>query len=286
VTDTVSLRSVPDHEYGVAFRARYAACAACRSEYQTPMPGAAELAAFYPQGYHSFAAGGLLLRLRHDVRLRRLRALAPREGAILDYGCGDGAFLARAAERLPERQLFGFEIGERREITTRVAGRVTIVRGQLTDLLDVVPPCALVTMNHVIEHLPDPAAVVAALRARLVPGGILEGQTPAAGSLEHRLFGSRWSGYHAPRHTVVLSPSGLRRLLERTGLTQVAISGAFNPAGLALSLAALSHADAPGRLSRRGPRWLLCLGTAAMLAPVDLLSRAPAVIDFHGRAAG
>ena len=42
----------------------------------------------------------------------------------------------------------------------------------------------------------------------------MEGQTPAAGSLEQRVFGSFWSGYHAPRHTVVFSASGLDQFLH------------------------------------------------------------------------
>ncbi|HEY8515484.1 MAG TPA: class I SAM-dependent methyltransferase [Candidatus Binatia bacterium] len=274
---------MPDHEYGLAHRATYVRCSACGSEYQQPMPGPDELASFYPPNYHSMTGGGLLLRMRHDVRARRLARLLTGDGAVLDYGCGDGGFLVHAARKLPGRRWYGYEIASRPERIELAAGAVTLVRGDLDDLLAVLPECRLITMNHVIEHLPQPLATLTRLCERLLPGGVFEGQTPAAGSLEHRLFKTRWSGYHAPRHTIVFSPDGLRRLLERAGLRDVAIEGTFNPAGLALSLASVRHGDAPGVLVRQGFGWLAWLGVAAALSPIDLLSGAPAVVDFAAR---
>ena len=162
-------------------------------------------------------------------------------------------------------------------------GAVTLVRGDIDDVCSVVPPCRLITMNHVIEHLPDPGAVVAALTAKLAPGGVLEGQTPAAGSLEHRVFRGAWSGYHAPRHTVVFSSAGLARLLADAGLGEVAVEKAFNPAGLAVSLASVPSRGGAGHIRRGGPSWLMFLAVATALAPLDLLSKSPGIVDFTAR---
>jgi hypothetical protein len=183
----------------------------------------------------------------------------------------------------PGREYYGFEISDTPEVESLDDGAVTIYRGDLDALFDQLPPCRIVTMNHVIEHLPDPYRVVSALAERLAPGGLLEGQTPAAGSLEHRVFGTRWSGYHAPRHTVVFSPGGLATLLTRCGLTDVSVKGAFNPAGVAVSLASVPQRKDGGRVRRGGPLWLGCLGMATLLAPIDLLSRAPGIVDFAAR---
>lgn len=263
------------------YEATYGRCSACATTFQSPMPGSAALAGFYPADYHSVGRAGLLTRLRHDLRARRLESLFHGDGAVLDYGCGDGSFLLRAHRRWPQRRLFGYEIGERREVVELENGAVSIVRGSLDDLLSVLPECSVITMNHVIEHLPDPLATLSALRARLATGGVLEGQTPAAGSLEQRVFGPRWSGYHAPRHTVVFSRQGLAALLDRAGFTRPAIQSAFNPAGLAISLATLMQPkQAPGRIERRGLGWLLWLGLGTMLAPVDALSGAPGIVNF------
>jgi SAM-dependent methyltransferase len=276
---------VPDHEYGVAFIATYARCAHCASEFQVPMPDGAELAGFYPATYHSMQAEGLLVRMRNGMRWKRLAPLVKGDGVVLDYGCGEGQFLRHAASQAPQRRFFGYEIGATREIRELENGRVTIVRGSVENLLDALPGCALVTMNHVIEHLPDPLTTIRALADRLDSGGVFEGQTPAAGSLEERIFGTRWSGYHAPRHTVVFSPAGLSALLERAGLSLAEIRGTFNPAGLALSLASLRHGAAGGTLERSGAAWLVGLGLATGLSLIDRLSGAPAVVDFAARRA-
>ncbi len=203
--------TVADHEYAVGHVARYAACKSCASLYQRPMPDAEELAGFYPADYHSMTGQGVLDRVRDDVRLRRLGALGGGSGPLLDYGCGNGDFLLRAARRWPGHSYYGYEIASRSETLVLADGAVTIVRGGIEALLSVVPPCRVITMNHVIEHLPDPAGVLAVLWDKLLPDGVLEGQTPAAGSFEHRVFGPRWSGFHAP----VTRWSSARRVFPR-----------------------------------------------------------------------
>jgi SAM-dependent methyltransferase len=278
--------AVPDHEYGVPHVAKYVCCAGCGSIFQSPMPDEAQLAAFYPATYHSFGTKSWISDIRHDMRARRIGALAKGEGAVLDHGCGDGAFLLRAANRLKNAQFYGYELDSQRRLETLAGGRVTLVKGSLDDLMDVLPDCQLITMNHVIEHLPNPLATLTRLCKKLAPGGVFEGQTPAAGSLEHRVFGRRWSGYHAPRHTVVFSRAGLSRLLERAGLVEIEIDGAFNPAGIAVSLASLRQAaEEPGIIARRGMGWLSWLGLAGALAPIDLLSGSPGIVNFSARRA-
>lgn len=270
---------VPDHEYALNFVPRYKDCVDCGTFFQEPMPSLAELAGFYPADYHSMSSGGLLSRIRNGMRIRRLSKLLARDGAILDYGCGDGGFLVQAAAELPGRRLWGYEIAERAETIELADGAVTIVKGEVKDLLAALPACSLITLNHVIEHLPDPIAVVKELVQKLVSGGIFEGQTPAADSLERSVFGSHWSGYHAPRHTVVFSRKGLQSLLERAGLSAPAVQGAFNPASLAISLGSLTHSG-PGRIHRSGMKWLGLLALGGVLGPIDLLSGRPGIMDF------
>jgi len=285
-TDFARSRSVADYEYEIDAVVRYARCKACGSETQSPMPDSDTLASFYPDGYHSFSGDGLLQLVRNDLRIRRLSRFLDGDGVILDYGCGSGAFLRRAAERLPDRSFYGFEIADQRETVEMANGRITIIRGDYTDLISVLPRCRLITMNHVIEHLPDPLEVIRALSARLAPGGVLEGQTPAARCTEQRIFGRFWSGYHAPRHTVVFSHDGLRALFRRAEFEAVDLSSAFNPAGLAVSIASLAHGDAKGGVERQGLGWLTCLGLATLMAPLDLMLGRPAVVDFAARWSG
>lgn len=249
-----------------------------------PIPDLEDLSAFYPADYHSFAAGGLLARLKDQARLRRLQSFAgSREAVVLDYGCGDGRFIKAAASRTSGWMFWGFEVATHTERYVAPDGRVTIVRGTLDDLLDALPPCDIVTMNHVIEHLPDPLSVLTALRARMSAGGIMEGQTPAADSLERKVFRTRWSGFHAPRHTVVFSRNGLKQILARAGFRHPEVTPAFNPAGIGVSLASLTHGDRPGKIRRQGAAWLLCVGAAAALYPIERLSGSPGIVNYAAR---
>jgi SAM-dependent methyltransferase len=270
---------VPDHEYGLAFVAHYVECPSCGTLAQQPMPTFAELAEFYPADYHSMVHAGRIARARNAMRIKRLVKLARVDGPILDYGCGDGSFLLQAAESMPRRKFWGYEIGAKSQTRVLSGGAVTIVTGSPEDLFARLPVCGLITLNHVIEHLPDPQSIVQRLTDRLAPGGVFEGQTPAADSLERAVFGTRWSGYHAPRHTIVFSRAGLRRMLERCGLCDISTPSAFNPAGLAVSIASIAHAG-PGRIRRSGLKWMSLLAMAGVLGPIDLLSGRPGIMDF------
>lgn len=270
---------VPDHEYGLSYVATFLECGACGTFFQVPMPTAATLSGYYPNDYHSMTHAGFLNRVRNTLRIRRLGKLTEADGPILDFGCGDGAFLLQAAKSMGTRPLWGFEIAEKTTVQELCGGRVRVVRGEFRDLLEVLPMCSVITMNHVIEHLPNPHETVKALGERLMQGGILEGQTPAANSLERLVFRSRWSGFHAPRHTVIFSTSGLVALLKRSGLPAATTQVAFNPAGIAVSLGSLAHKGG-GAIKRSGVKWLGLVGMAALFAPIDICSGRPGIVNF------
>ena len=277
-----SLFTVPDHEYNVDYRAPYAQCLDCFSFFQLPMPDSARLSDFYPANYHSFDSNKTLGKLKQKQRLKRLRSLVDfNRISLLDYGCGSGAFIKESAKEMPAAEFYGYEISSQNEKEILFDGRVVLLKGSLEFLLQELPMCDVITMNHVIEHLPDPWKVLSSLQTKLNRNGILEGQTPATDSLEQKIFKKGWSGFHAPRHTVIFSKKGLRKILERAGFAQSQITPAFNPAGIAVSLASLSQGDSPGNISRRSLSWLFCVGAATLFYPIDLLSGAPGIINFY-----
>jgi SAM-dependent methyltransferase len=273
--------TIPDHEYQLDHRTDYVCCRSCGTLYQAQMPGVSELARFYPAKYHSFGTGGTIARLKHRVRLARLSAfLHSPQPVVLDYGCGDGTFITQAAAARSGIAFWGYEIAARKERSVTMGGRVTIIKGSFADLLEELPPCDLITMNHVIEHIPDPLEVFVELRHRLKDSGTLEGQTPAADSLERRVFGNAWSGFHAPRHTVIFSRAGLTAFMQRARFRKPAITLAFNPAAIAVSLASLRHGDHPGRIARSGASWLMYLAAATAIYPIDVLSGSPGIMNY------
>jgi SAM-dependent methyltransferase len=107
-------------------------------------------------------------------------------------------------------------------------------------------------MFHVLEHVHDPLAYVAAAHRLLEPGGRLIAQTPNAGCWQFRLLGHAWSGLDVPRHVYDFRASDLERLVESCGFRVVRrkhFSWRDNPAALASSLA--PGLDPMGRRTRR-----------------------------------
>ena len=72
------------------------------------MPDVATLATYYPPQYHSFNAAGLLSRLKHRSRLKRLASLVSANApVVLDYGCGHGAFIRKVAAQATSWSFWG-----------------------------------------------------------------------------------------------------------------------------------------------------------------------------------
>ena len=100
--------------------------------------------------------------------------------------------------------------------------------------------CAGITMFHVLEHLYDPRAYLAAARVLLKPNGRLIVQVPNAACWQFRMLGSRWNGLDTPRHLTDFRARDLEALLAAAGfqvLRRKYFSLRDNPAGLATSLA-------------------------------------------------
>src|SRR5262245_52915818 len=90
---------VRDEEYAVPVTTTYRRCFECHTFFQDPMPNEETLSSYYPQNYHSFRSGGWLTHVKYSRRLAQLKNYVRTEDfTFLDYGCGDGAFLAFGAE--------------------------------------------------------------------------------------------------------------------------------------------------------------------------------------------
>ena len=183
------------------------------------------------------------------------------------------------------RPLIGYEIRDHSEILHPAGNRLTIVKGALpTHLMEVLPslspdhdePCDRASASA-------PFMTLSRLVARLEPGGWLEGQTPAAQSLEHHMFGTYWSGYHAPRHTVVFSREGLRRLLERVGLKEVqSRRRSIPPPWPSASPRSRGGVHLQKSIRRAGLRWPWWLGCATLLCTDRLASGSSGIVNFMG----
>ncbi len=176
-------------------------------------------------------------------------------GALLDVGAGSGGFLA---------QMRGLGWDVHGVEPDRSA--VEVARGQLG--LDVT--CAtleearfpehsfdVVTMGHVVEHLPDPIGTLRECRRVLKSGGRLVVVTPNVESLGHYLSRSRWRGLEVPRHLQLFSASTLRRLAELAGFRVTGLRTTANSARwmLVASRQIQRRGSLPGGAPEPASRW-------------------------------
>jgi len=77
----------------------------------------------------------------------------------------------------------------------------------------------VVTMSHVIEHVPEPVGFLREARRLLKPGGKIVIVTPNLQSLGARLFAADWYYLDPPRHFVLFTPRSLRLCLSKAGFS-------------------------------------------------------------------
>lgn len=159
--------------------------------------------------------------LSHVPSMARARALevyalsASQVGTLLDVGSGNGQFIRRM--RSLHWDAYGVE-PDPAAVAYCLSQGLKVFQGMITD----VPPQPqydVITLNHVIEHVPDPVSLLLECKRRMVPGtGRLMIMTPNLNSLGHRWFGRYWRGLETPRHLMLFSIPSLRKCVLRAGL--------------------------------------------------------------------
>lgn len=133
---------------------------------------------------------------------------------VLDYGCGAGVSLLELAAIGADA--YGIEADPNvRQVVDQLKLRIHI--GMIDDAPYQEGQFDLIILNQVIEHLPDPAAILEKLRRLLKPGGRFALSFPNAGSVYARQFGRRWINWHIPYHLHHFNAKSMRLFFERNG---------------------------------------------------------------------
>jgi 2-polyprenyl-3-methyl-5-hydroxy-6-metoxy-1,4-benzoquinol methylase len=139
-----------------------------------------------------------------------------RRGRVLDVGTAAGSFLHVAKSRgwvvdgcEPNRWLCQWG---------REHYGLDIRPGTLNDQAFPAASFDLVTLWDVLEHTPDPAAVIRECRRVLKPGGLLVVNYPDIGSGVARTMGRSWV-FLLSVHLYYFTPATLTRLLESSGFS-------------------------------------------------------------------
>jgi SAM-dependent methyltransferase len=171
------------------------------------------------QGYVNYTDMQQALIPHFRRRIHHIAALI-KPGRILDFGCAAGFFLDIA--RSQGWQICGVELSS--SMAHMASQRLGITVATALDQLPDTNIDAL-TLWEVIEHLPRPLETLAALRARLRPGGLLMLSTPNTGHWQAQREHTNWISYRPPAHLLYLTRDTLRDVLQRAGFERVQVRG-------------------------------------------------------------
>ncbi len=222
--------------FGVGTTHPYVRCEACETVQIGRLPG--DVAALYPPAYYSqssegpvpswfFTMDGAIGPALTDALLGArpagdpavasdLRALAARavqlylpqldaDHRVLEVGCGDGSFL-RALKALGVRHTEGLDP----YVTAPDVRRIELDER-------VGPPADRILLQHTLEHVPDPRALLEALHAHLAAAGRVLIRIPLVDNELVSEHGVAWAGFEPPRHFTLFSERGFRSLSSTTG---------------------------------------------------------------------
>ena len=158
-------------------------------------------------------------RRRKEMDTMYLSGVHP--GKLLEVGCGDGSRLARIRELGWE--VVGQDVDGKAMERARANYGLTVFLGDLQNLSFEQDLFDAVIMNHVIEHVPDPVALLTECCRILKPGGILISITPNSESFGHSYFKRYWMGLDPPRHLFLFSRNNLDLVVRKAGFANVRI---------------------------------------------------------------
>lgn len=189
-----------------------------------PKPGPDQLGKYYQsEDYisHTDAKRNLFERVYHFVRsftLRRKLNLINSEGNgvgnLLDIGCGTGDFLELALRN--NWRVKGVEPNNNARAIANAKTNDAVISTSRFDQLKL-HSFDVITLWHVLEHLPDLENEIRRLNQLLKPTGKLVIAVPNFKSFDASYYKSNWAAYDTPRHLWHFSQGSIKRLFEEEG---------------------------------------------------------------------
>jgi len=228
----------------------------------------------YEVNFGSYFKG---VRCRSRAILEELSKLFPNRGRLLEVGCSYGGFLAEA--RRDGWDVTGIELSETAASYARDQLSLRVLSGSVQDQLQKLgEPYQVVTLFHVIEHVPDPVQLLEMCRRLIKPKGMLVLKTPNVASFIARLTGASWHWVSPPAHLYLYSPNTLSLLLEKSGYQPLTFKSAQGDAHN--NLFAIASGIARQALSGSNPE---SLSHARQTLPVRIVEAACEVIYYPFR---
>jgi 2-polyprenyl-3-methyl-5-hydroxy-6-metoxy-1,4-benzoquinol methylase len=146
-------------------------------------------------------------------RLNLINKYIINPGKVLDIGCSNGIFLDLFKEAGWET--WGVEPSSNAQIAGKKGHKIIASTFEKSEL-----PARyfdLVILNHTLEHLNNPTAVLKKIKSVLRPKERVYIDVPNVGSLSSRILGKRWPYLLPQEHKWQYTRASLGKLLESTG---------------------------------------------------------------------
>jgi len=192
-----------------------------------PQPGLDVLGKYYESAdyiSHTDSKRSLFEKAYHFVKsialknkLNLINSLQPNKGKILDIGAGTGEFLSVAKQNGWETT--GVEPSDKaKQIAINKGVSFVEAIAQLEDRsFDVI------TMWHVLEHVPDLDHQIKELKRLLKPTGSLIIAVPNFKSFDAEYYGKFWAAYDVPIHFWHFSKTAIQKLFQKEQMELVKI---------------------------------------------------------------
>lgn len=190
--------------------------------YTDPKPEGAKLASYYEsENYISHTDGKRSLfekayqfvkRIALKNKLQLIHELHPKKGKLLDIGAGTGDFLANAVQNGWKATGIEPSLKAKEIALSKAVNFAETSHELLSNSFDII------TMWHVLEHVPDLDAQISELKRLIKPDGTIVIAVPNFKSHDARIYGEYWAAYDVPRHLWHFSKTAIEKAFAKHGL--------------------------------------------------------------------
>ena len=187
-----------------------------------PQPTLDKLGSYYEfEDYISHTDGKRTLfeKMYHFIKRKAIRdkvklinSYQPLKGKILDIGAGTGDFLLGCKNQ--NWDILGIEPNDK-------AKRIAVGKGvKFGDKIEKLESNSfdVITMWHVLEHVPDVEHQVAELKRLLKPSGTIIIAVPNFKSYDAKYYKEFWAAYDVPRHLWHFSKTAIEKLFDKQNM--------------------------------------------------------------------
>lgn len=192
-----------------------------------PQPAPENLVRYYESDdyiSHTDGKRSFFEKIYHFVKQKALRDkiaiiedFQKTKGSLLDIGAGTGDFLVTAKNS--GWDVKGIEPSEKARNIAKNKG-IELISG-----IESVENASfdVVTMWHVLEHVPDIEKHIKELKRILKPGGTIIIAVPNYNSFDAKHYGHFWAAFDVPRHLWHFSKTAIKKLFVAEGMEVIKI---------------------------------------------------------------